>query len=183
MVRAIALASQELLEVVNYNVEGEQYVCSGTVCSRMFLGLYILRCLKVTNLWVLGRLMDCLAQSDRREGESKGTTPQDELILQLLSEAKNLPQPIQLRRGQATIPLEGIDVPFHSTHLRSTVDRFRQCLLRPGFLEGNVDLEALGRYIPNVMARPFSVDEAYIQEAYERTQSPILGEILGVRGV
>lgn len=158
-------------------------MCSGTVCSRMFLGLYILRCLKVTNLWVLGRLMDCLAQSDRREGESKGTTPQDELILQLLSEAKNLPQPIQLRRGQATIPLEGIDVPFHSTHLRSTVDRFRQCLLRPGFLEGNVDLEALGRYIPNVMARPFSVDEAYIQEAYERTQSPILGEILGVRGV
>ncbi|PWY78034.1 sterigmatocystin biosynthesis fatty acid synthase subunit beta [Aspergillus sclerotioniger CBS 115572] len=165
-VRAISLASQELLEVVNYNVEGEQYVCSGTI----------------TNLWVLGRLMDQLAQLDRRE-VCKATAPQDEVIIQLLSEAKNLPQPIQLRRGQATIPLEGIDVPFHSSHLRSTVARFRQCLLRPGFLEGNVDLEALRRYIPNVMARPFSVDEAYIQEAYERTQSPILGEILGVHEV
>ncbi|PYI00383.1 beta subunit of fatty acid synthase [Aspergillus sclerotiicarbonarius CBS 121057] len=167
LVRAIALASQELLEVVNYNVEGEQYVCSGTV----------------TNLWVLGRLMDYLAQSNRREPGSKGTAPHDELIIQLLSEAKDLPQPIQLQRGQATIPLEGIDVPFHSSHLRSTVDRFRQCLLRPGFLEGNVDMEALGRYIPNVMARPFSVDEAYIREAYERTQSPILGEMLRGHGV
>ncbi|RAK97276.1 fatty acid synthase beta subunit [Aspergillus ibericus CBS 121593] len=161
LVRAIALASQELLEVVNYNVEGEQYVCSGTV----------------TNLWVLGRLMDYLAQSNGQELGSKGTA-EDGLILQLLSEAQDLPHPIQLQRGQATIPLEGIDVPFHSSHLRSTVDRFRQCLLKPGFLEGNVDMETLGRYIPNVMARPFSVDEAYIREAYERTQSPILGKML-----
>ncbi|PYH94006.1 beta subunit of fatty acid synthase [Aspergillus ellipticus CBS 707.79] len=162
LVRAVALASQELLEIVNFNVQGEQYVCSGTVA----------------NLWVLGRLMDHLA-SDKGE---VGTAQHDAVIVQLVSEARTLPRPIQLQQGRATIPLAGIDVPFHSSHLRSTVDRFRQCLLRPGFLEGNVDLMGLeGRYIPNVMAKPFSVDEEYIREAYERTQSPILGEILGCR--
>ncbi|RDH35910.1 sterigmatocystin biosynthesis fatty acid synthase subunit beta [Aspergillus welwitschiae] len=157
LVQAIGLASEELLEVVNYNIEGEQYVCSGTV----------------TNLWVLGRLLDYIGESDGPELQY------DSVILQLFSDAKALSPPIQLRRGRATIPLEGIDVPFHSSHLRSTVDRFRQCLLRQGFLEGNVDLEALRRYIPNVMARPFSVDEEYIREAYERTHSPVLREILG----
>ncbi|GKZ29581.1 putative PKS/NRPS-like protein biosynthetic cluster [Aspergillus brasiliensis] len=160
LVGAIALASQELLEVVNYNIQGEQYVCSGTV----------------VNLWVLGRLLDYIAQSD---GPDLGME-YDSVITELLSDVRALSPPIQLQRGRATIPLEGIDVPFHSSHLRSTVDRFRQCLLRPGFLEGNVDLEALRRYIPNVMARPFSVDEEYIREAYERTHSPVLGEILGL---
>ncbi|PWY77010.1 fatty acid synthase beta subunit [Aspergillus heteromorphus CBS 117.55] len=162
LVRAVALASQELLEIVNFNVQGEQYVCSGTV----------------TNLWVLGRLMDHLA--DDKGDPVDGTAQHDGVIVRLLSEAKGLARPIQLQQGRATIPLAGIDVPFHSSHLRSTVDRFRQCLLRPGFLEGNVDLQGLeGRFIPNVMARPFSVDEEYIREAYERTQSPILGGILG----
>lgn len=123
---------------------------------------------------MLGRLLDYVGESDGPELEY------DSIILQLLSDAKALSPPIQLRRGRTTIPLEGIDVPFHSSHLRSTVDRFRQCLLRPGFLEGHVDLEALRRYIPNVMARPFSVDEEYIREAYERTHSPVLGEILGM---
>ncbi|PWY71388.1 fatty acid synthase beta subunit [Aspergillus eucalypticola CBS 122712] len=158
LVQRIGLASEELLEVVNYNIDGEQYVCSGTV----------------TNLCVLGRMLDYISQSDGLELQH------DSVIHQLLSEARELSPPIRLRRGQATIPLEGIDVPFHSSHLRSTVDRFRQCLLRPGFLEGKVDLEALRRYIPNVMARPFSVDEEYIREAYERTHSPVLGEILGM---
>ncbi|OJZ81593.1 hypothetical protein ASPFODRAFT_172538 [Aspergillus luchuensis CBS 106.47] len=156
LVQRIGLASEELLEVVNYNIDGEQYVCSGTA----------------TNLCVLGRMLDYISQSDGLE------LNHDSIIHRLLSEARELSPPIQLRRGQATIPLEGIDVPFHSSHLRSTVDRFRQCLLRPGFLEGNVDLEALRRYIPNVMARPFSVDEEYIREAYERTHSPVLEEML-----
>ncbi|GLB23278.1 putative PKS/NRPS-like protein biosynthetic cluster [Aspergillus tubingensis] len=156
LVQRIGLASEELLEVVNYNIDGEQYVCSGTV----------------TNLCVLGRMLDYISQSDGMELQH------DNIIHRLLSKARELSPPIQLRRGQATIPLEGIDVPFHSSHLRSTVDRFRQCLLRPGFLEGNVDLEALRRYIPNVMARPFSVDEEYIREAYERTHSPVLEEML-----
>lgn len=43
----------------------------------------------------------------------------------------------------------------------------------------NVDVEQLvGKYIPNLMARPFSLEREYIQEAFELTRSPILGQIL-----
>jgi fatty acid synthase subunit beta len=36
LVRQIATQSRELLEIVNYNIEGEQYVCSGTVRLKLF---------------------------------------------------------------------------------------------------------------------------------------------------
>ncbi|RDW87105.1 Fatty acid synthase beta subunit [Aspergillus mulundensis] len=162
LVSQIATQSQELLEIVNFNIEGEQYVCSGTS----------------TNLYVLGKLIDHISEADgdRLVQDLNELQP---VINSLLAGAKALPSPIQLQRGKATVPLEGIDVPFHSSHLRSTVDRFRQCLLRPGFLVDNIDVEQLvGKYIPNVMARPFSLDREYFQEAFELTQSPVLGEIL-----
>ncbi|RAK71383.1 beta subunit of fatty acid synthase [Aspergillus fijiensis CBS 313.89] len=175
LVEAIAVVSHELLEIVNHNVKGEQYVCSGTD----------------TNMWVLGKVLDGLSQSpngpdqiQEMMGNSTGTRAIDTTIKDLLAAAHGLRKPIQLQRGTASIPLQGIDVPFHSSHLKSTVDRFRQCLLKPGFLEGNVNMAELeGRYIPNVMAKPFSVNEEYVREAYALTQSPILGEILGVYGI
>ncbi|KAL4945594.1 acyl transferase domain-containing protein [Aspergillus oleicola] len=163
LVNQIATQSGELLEIVNFNIEGEQYVCSGTAA----------------NLYVLGKLIDHIASSpDKPLGSDPGLFLQP-IIHSLLLEAKSLPRPIQLQRGKATVPLEGIDVPFHSSHLRNTVDRFRQCLLRPGFLVDNVDMEHLvGRYIPNLMAKPFSLDREYIQEAFDLTQSPVLKELL-----
>ncbi|KAE8167417.1 acyl transferase domain-containing protein [Aspergillus tamarii] len=173
MVHTIAVESRELLEIVNFNVDGEQYVCSGTS----------------TNLYVLGKLMDHIAQCpsgakqvrEMMDSTDASTTELHTIIRDLLHHAKNLPQPIELQRGQATIPLPGVDVPFHSSHLRSTVDMFRQCLLRPGLLAGNIDAEGLeGKYIPNLMAQPFSLDEKYIRQAFDLTQSPVLGEMLGV---
>ena len=54
-----------------------------------------------------------------------------------------------VHRGKATIPLRGIDVPFHSFKLRGGVDRFRQALLAG--LPTGFDIEWLqGRYIPNL---------------------------------
>ncbi|OGM44265.1 sterigmatocystin biosynthesis fatty acid synthase subunit beta [Aspergillus bombycis] len=173
VVRTIAAESRGLLEIVNLNVDGEQYVCSGTL----------------TNLYVLGKLMDHIAQcpsGEKQVQEMLGSTDASttellRVIRDLLHHAKTLPLPIELQRGQATIPLQGIDVPFHSSHLRSTVDMFRQCLLRPGLLVGNIDAEELeGKYIPNLMAQPFSIDERYIRQAFDLTQSPVLGEILGI---
>ncbi|KAI9376434.1 acyl transferase domain-containing protein [Aspergillus egyptiacus] len=164
IVRQIAVQSGELLEIVNYNIEGEQYVCSGTTA----------------NLYVLGRLVDYIA--DAPDGPRLVDLASPELygvIDTFIADAEALPRPIQLERGKATIPLEGIDVPFHSRHLRNTVDRFRKCLLQPGFLVDTVDVEQLiGNYIPNLMAKPFSLDKEYIQEALELTGSPILAEIL-----
>ncbi|KAL3435967.1 acyl transferase domain-containing protein [Aspergillus tetrazonus] len=163
LVSLIAAQSQELLEIVNFNIEGEQYVCSGTAA----------------NLYVLGRLIDQLAEAPDRARLAEEQNELQPIIDSLLTKAKALPRPIQLQRGKATVPLEGIDVPFHSSLLLNTVDRFRQCLLRPGFLVDNIDVEQLvGKYIPNVMARPFSLEREYIQEAYELTGSPILKEML-----
>ncbi|KAL6235076.1 hypothetical protein BDW75DRAFT_240471 [Aspergillus navahoensis] len=163
LVRQIAARSQELLEIVNFNIEGEQYVCSGTAA----------------NLYVLGKVIDHIAEAPDGARLAESPNELQPVMDSLLNEAKALPRPIQLQRGKATVPLEGIDVPFHSSHLRSTVDRFRQCLLRPGFLVDNIDVQQLiGKYIPNVMAKPFSLEREYIQEAYEVTGSPILGEIL-----
>ncbi|KAL2864364.1 acyl transferase domain-containing protein [Aspergillus lucknowensis] len=166
LVRRIAAQSRELLEIVNFNIEGEQYVCSGTTA----------------NLYVLGKLMDHIAEAPNGSGlvaDAEEKTDLDPVIAALIDKVKTLPRPIQLERGKATVPLEGIDVPFHSSHLRNAVDRFRQCLLRPGFLVDNVDVEQLvGKYIPNLMARPFSLDREFIQEAYDLTRSPVLEDIL-----
>ncbi|KAL5358621.1 acyl transferase domain-containing protein [Aspergillus floccosus] len=172
VVRIIASKSGELLEIVNFNVDGEQYVCSGT---------------KI-NLYVLGNLLDHLAESPDGAKLFDGmadvlhnaSISLHKMIGDLFGHAKALPCPLELQRGIATIPLQGIDVPFHSSHLRSTVDRFRQCLLKPGFLEGNVNVQELvDRYIPNLIARPFSMDPDYIREAFELTRSSVLAEMLG----
>ena len=130
-------------------------------------------------MYVLGRLIDQLAEAPGQACLAEEQNELQTIIDSLLTKAKALPRPIQLQRGKATVPLEGIDVPFHSSLLRNTVDRFRQCLLRPGFLVDNIDVEQLvGKYIPNVMARPFSLEREYIQEAYELTGSPILKKML-----
>lgn len=186
VVRIVASKSGELLEIVNFNVDGEQYVCSGTVSLIPGAAEYLLLTMQTTNLYVLGKLLDHLAERPDgaelvRVGGNVDAPELHQLIGDLFALAEALPFPLDLQRGKATIPLQGIDVPFHSSHLRSTVDRFRQCLLKPGFLEGNVNVEELvDRYIPNLIARPFSVDRDYIQEAYELTRSPVLAKMLGV---
>lgn len=99
------------------------------------------------------------------------------LALDLL-EAHKLPSPIRLKRGKGTIPIPGIDVPFHSSFLRQSVASYRKILQRR-IPEENIHLDRiLGKWIPNVMARPFSIDDDYLQEALELTKSPILGELI-----
>jgi len=85
---------------------------------------------------------------------------------------------IPLERGMATIPLPGIDVPFHSHFLKGGVPPFRQILQQRMNVQAlNKDL-LIGRYIPNVTAAPFSLDKSYIASVQENTQSTILSEVL-----
>jgi fatty acid synthase subunit beta len=37
----------------------------------------------------------------------------------------------------------------------------------------------VGKFVPNIMARPFSLDRAYVEEAFRLTGSPVLKDILG----
>ncbi|OJD32194.1 fatty acid synthase beta subunit dehydratase [Diplodia corticola] len=164
VVDLIASEASVLLEVVNLNVRGEQYVCAGTLST----------------LHCLGRLLDHLAQSadsqsvlgELRSGHASSLRC---LIKQYLAESP----PSPLRRGKATIPLQGIDIPFHSSLLRTGVHPYRRFLHRTIGPVDDARLEKLrGRYIPNVTAKPFSLADEYIRDACDTTQSPVLGQVL-----
>lgn len=84
----------------------------------------------------------------------------------------------ELTRGCATIPLRGIDVPFHSSRLLPGVAGFRRCLL--DLIDSHaVDPKCLvGRYIPNLTARPFETTKEYFELVHELTGSVALEGIL-----
>lgn len=101
-----------------------------------------------------------------------------EIIRECAVQTTSKPQPIDLQRGFAIIPLKGIDVPFHSTFLRSGVKPFRSFLLKK-INKTTIDPSKLiGKYIPNVTAKPFSLSKEYFEEVYKLTNSPRIGSVL-----
>lgn len=95
--------------------------------------------------------------------------------------AHRLSIPIELKRGAATIPLSGIDVPFHSTYLRGGIDTYRQ-FLKEKIVEQNIDPDQLiGKFIPNITGKPFSIERSYIEQVAECTGSvPLLQMLEGM---
>ncbi|ROR89901.1 type I polyketide synthase [Nocardioides aurantiacus] len=73
----------------------------------------------------------------------------------------------------AFILVPGIDVPFHSSELHAGVDDFRARL--DDLLPETIDPSLLiGRYIPNLVPRLFSLDKAYVEEVAAYVDSPLL---------
>ncbi|KAJ2848841.1 fatty acid synthase alpha subunit Lsd1, partial [Coemansia brasiliensis] len=152
----ICTASPGLLQLVNFNVRGQQYVAAGTL----------------TNLAVLRLVLDDLAAADIPPSEIKSYASQ--VIKRVVAE----PFSIVPVRGKATIPLPGIDVPFHSKQLLNGVSEFRTALLTK-INSTTVDPELLyHRYIPNVTAVPFVVTREYFEMVLMETGSPIINDIL-----
>ncbi|MEA3527065.1 fatty acid synthase subunit beta domain-containing protein [Nocardia sp. CDC186] len=93
-----------------------------------------------------------------------------------------LEQEIDRRRAEfggkrAFILVPGIDVPFHSTVLRKGVPEFRQKLEQ--LLPVDLDPATLvGRYIPNLVPRLFSLERAFVQEIADLVPSEPLTEVL-----
>ena len=79
------------------------------------------------------------------------------------------------RRSFILVP--GIDVPFHSSVLRVGVADFRRSLERVMPRDQDPDL-IIGRYIPNLVPRPFSLDRDFIQEIRDLVPAEPLDEIL-----
>lgn len=101
-----------------------------------------------------------------------------EIIRECVKQTEAKPKPLDLQRGFATIPLKGIDVPFHSTFLRSGVKPFRSFLLK-NINKTSIDPNKLvGKYIPNVTAKPFEITKEYFEEVYKLTNSPRIGTVL-----
>jgi len=78
---------------------------------------------------------------------------------------------------RAYIQIPGIDVPFHSEVLRTGVDEFRCSLER--IIAADADASVLiGRYIPNLVPRLFTLDRDFIAEIRELVPATSLDEIL-----
>ncbi|MFZ3267927.1 MAG: 3-oxoacyl-ACP synthase, partial [Mycobacterium sp.] len=75
------------------------------------------------------------------------------------------------------ILVPGIDVPFHSEVLRVGVADFRRSLQRVMPRDKDPNL-IIGRYIPNLVPRPFSLDRDFIQEIRDLVPAEPLDEIL-----
>ncbi|PLN75314.1 fatty acid synthase beta subunit dehydratase [Aspergillus taichungensis] len=158
-----------LLEIVNYNVANMQYVAAGDLRALDCLG-NLLNHLKAQNIDIPS-LMQTMSLEDLK-------THLVSIIHECVKITESKPQPIDLQRGQATIPLKGIDVPFHSTFLRSGVKPFRSFLLKK-INKTTIDPSKLiGKYIPNVTARPFEITKEYFEEVYKLTNSPRIAHIL-----
>ncbi|GAB3597680.1 3-oxoacyl-[acyl-carrier-protein] synthase 2 [Corynebacterium faecale] len=103
----VAEESGEFLQIVNYNVDGQQYAVAGTL-----KGLKALKASATAN-------------------------------------------------PRAYVDIPGIDVPFHSSVLRPGVPAFAQKL--DELLPETIDIDALrGRYIPNLVARPFELTQDFV---------------------
>ena len=84
-----------------------------------------------------------------------------------------LAQALTERGERAWIPLAGLDVPFHSPLLREGVDAFRVVLDR--CLPQDLPLALLeGRYLPNLVARPFALDGDFVRAVIAATGTDAL---------
>ena len=78
---------------------------------------------------------------------------------------------------RAFIMIPGIDVPFHSSRLRDGVGAFREHL--DSLIPVDLDLDTLvGRYIPNLVARPFALDKPFVEAMAEVVDSSYVTDIL-----
>ncbi|MFF0635961.1 fatty acid synthase subunit beta domain-containing protein [Nocardia sp. NPDC004151] len=78
---------------------------------------------------------------------------------------------------RAFVLIPGIDVPFHSTVLRAGVPEFRTKLL--DLLPADLQPELLiGRYIPNLVPKPFNLEREFVQEIADLVPSEPLAEVL-----
>lgn len=158
-----------LLEIVNYNIANMQYVCAGD--------LRALDCLTNVTNYLKAQKIDIQALMEQLSMEEVKQHLVD-IIRECAKQTEARPRPLELQRGFATIPLKGIDVPFHSTFLRSGVKPFRSFLLKKINKTSIDPSKLIGKYIPNVTARPFELTKEYFEDVYRLTNSPKIGNIL-----
>ncbi|KAH6719177.1 fatty acid synthase subunit beta dehydratase [Leptodontidium sp. MPI-SDFR-AT-0119] len=158
----VAVSTGELLEVVNYNIETQQYVATGslralaclsTVTDHLAKTAYIL----IQDINILDASLDAMVADAAASVATESSS-------------------IKLKRGVATVPLEGVDVPFHSTFLLPRMPAFRHVLKT---YIPHVDAGRLvGKWVTNVTGKPFDISREAVQDVYEKTQSRVLEDLL-----
>lgn len=185
VVENIAEETGWLLEIVNYNVANMQYVCAGDVSWMPSLfhpaanrsKLRSLDCLTNVTNYLKAQKVDIQSLIETMSIEEV-KAHLVEIIQECAKQTEAKPKPVDLQRGFATIPLKGIDVPFHSTFLRSGVKPFRSFLLKKINKTSIDPSKLIGKYIPNVTAKPFEITKEYFEEVFKLTNSPRIGHVL-----
>ncbi|KAF8206176.1 fatty acid synthase [Mycena galopus ATCC 62051] len=166
VVDSITTSTGTLLEIVNYNVEGQQYVCAGELVALQtmtnvlnYLKVQKIDIAKLTETFTVEKVKKCWVKSATEQQVAEGY--------------------IKLERGFATIPLPGIDVPFHSVicGLESCLSVLVHLSKKINVANLNPDM-LIGKYIPNLIAIPFAVTKEYAQIIYDQTSSPRLDKVL-----
>lgn len=159
LVEAVARDTGLVLEMVNLNVRGKQYVCAGDK-----------RCLEILRvvtdaLQASPSVPDIAARcAELVDEHAAGATAQ-------------LATDVTLKGGKALIPLPGIDVPFHSSTMSSMAKLFRKTLVTAVDSEKVRTEELVGKWIPNVTGKPFSTDKAYVDMVVQLTGSSRLASL------
>ena len=180
---AVSKESNALLEIVNFNVPGEQYVCAGTVgfiSTSCILSSVKTNALQIRNIHTLTQVLDHLntlspaTLNSYVESLSNGTPAMEitklaEMIRHTVKASLELSKPVELQRGRATIPLAGIDVPFHSTHLRSAIPAYKRYLAERVKVEDLDPEKFVGRWVPNLVGKRFGLGEDFVRDVEEVT--------------
>ncbi|KAJ3130628.1 3-oxoacyl-[acyl-carrier-protein] synthase, partial [Physocladia obscura] len=165
VVNAIARRSRDLIEIVNFNVENFQYVMAGSLTNLDVLRR-VLNKIKGLNM----NFIDLVKTKTISEIEAVLDGICDEGIAAANAQ-KKVSGILVPERGVATIPLPGIDVPFHSSFLLNGVTPFRE-ILKKSFDPTKLNVSLLiGKYIPNLTARPFELSKEYFEGVYNQTKS------------
>lgn len=162
LVAAISAESGWLLEVVNYNIANIQYVCAGHVRA--------LAC--ITN--VINQII-----ADPNGGEVLLDTEKLKgLVSSNVSRVRVMLEPIEYKRGPASIPLNQIDVPFHSSFLATGIDTYRRFLRRQIQCKDIVIEALVGKWIPNITGKRFGISKSDFEDMFGVTGSDRLRQIL-----
>ncbi|KAJ1786386.1 fatty acid synthase alpha subunit Lsd1, partial [Coemansia sp. RSA 2399] len=149
-----------LLEIANYNVGGQQYVVSGSLLP----------------LAALRMVLDTLAEESHEVASAVSQMLCSPEYLQLRDSSDGIE--LKALNGRATTPLDGIDVPFHSSQLLPCVAPLRT-MLQKYIVAKHVDVRTLQkRYIPNLTAQPFDMTKEYFAMVHDTTRSPVLQKTL-----
>lgn len=109
-----------------------------------------------------------------------GTDELVKMIRRQMTASQQLSNDVILERGKATIPLLGIDIPFHSQMLRGEIPAYREYLTSKVQVADIKPDELVGRWIPNVVGKPFSLDRSYIELVQQITGSESLQRLLRI---
>ncbi|KAL7663845.1 Fatty acid synthase subunit beta [[Candida] zeylanoides] len=158
-----------LLEIVNYNVENTQYVTAGDLRALDTL-TNVLNVIKLNKIDIVK--LQATMSLDKVKEHLK------EIIDEVAKKSLTKPQPIDLERGFAVIPLKGISVPFHSSYLMSGVKPFQRFLCKKIPKSSVKPKDLINKYIPNLTAKPFEITREYFQEVYNLTKSDKIKAII-----